>query len=154
MHIMKKWLTARVWRHSAMAALLCTLVVVLNMLLGLIALKLFDSFWLGVALYAFTPVWLICYGLFFSSRWKWHELALGVWVALFAITLFDLRDADGMSYKMATGLFFSLTGAFAVTLGSLTATLARSITKDIRHSIQKRKLRKANRVQQGTQVKG
>lgn len=154
MHVLKKCLYARVWRHSAMAALLCTIVVMLNLLGGMIAFKLFYSFWFGVALYAFTPIWLICYGLFFSSRWRWHELALGVWVALFAITWFALRDVDGTSYKMATGLFFSITGATAVTLGALTATLARSITKDIRHTRKLRKLRKASRVQQGTQVKG
>jgi hypothetical protein len=122
-----------------MAALLCTAVVMLNMLIGLISFHLFYSFWFGVAVYAFTPIWLVSFGLFFSSRWKWHELALGVFAALLVITLFAMRDLDSMAYKMATGTFFASVGAFAVSLGSITSTVGRMIRRDIRETLAKRK---------------
>lgn len=124
---LRRFLKHPIWRQSLLSGLLCTVVVMTYALLGMIAFQLYYHFWLQVFLILFTPVWLVCYGLLFASRWKWHELALGVFLALFVIARFYLNDVEDSSYRLVSALSLSVCGVLAVSLGFWTAKIGRSL---------------------------
>ena len=94
--MMKTWRPARYLRHTLLVMLLCTIILMINILLGLISWKLFHSFWLAVFLFTFTPTWLACFGLVFATRWRWLELIGGVFLAIFLALFVFLRDMEGL----------------------------------------------------------
>ncbi|TCP56054.1 hypothetical protein EV586_103714 [Tumebacillus sp. BK434] len=123
----RRFLSHPVWRQSLMSGLLCTVVVMTYALLGMIAFQLYYHFWFQVFLILFTPVWLVCYGLLFASRWKWHELVLGVFLALFPIAYFYLSGVEDTGYRLSSALSLSGGGVLAVSLGYWLARIGRSL---------------------------
>jgi hypothetical protein len=115
------------WRKSAMAGLLCTSVVLTYALIGMIAYHLYSHFWFLVFLVLFTPVWLVCYGLLFATRWKWHELSAGVFVALFLISNVYLNSVEELSFRLLSSLSLAATGVIAVSLGFCATRLGLSV---------------------------
>lgn len=115
------------WRQSARAGLLCTIVLMSYALVGMIAYHLYYHFWFLTFLILFTPVWLVCYGLIFASRFRWHELSLGVFSALFLMTTLYLHNIEDESFRLVTALSFAGGGVLSVSLGFWTAVLFRTI---------------------------
>jgi len=120
------------WRQSLLAGLLCTIVILSNIGLGLVAEKLFYSFWFSVFLFGFTPVWMACYGLMFATRWKWHEMALGVLVSVYVIVLIGMRGGEDGDYVQATALGAAALAVCSMTLGHLCGRLGAAIWHDLR----------------------
>ncbi|ARU61228.1 hypothetical protein CBW65_09660 [Tumebacillus avium] len=123
----RRFLKHPVWRQSLLSGLLCTVVVMTYALVGMIAFQLYYHFWFMVFLILFTPVWLVCYGLLFASRWKWHELALGVFLALFVIARFYLNDVEDSGYRLVSVLSLAGGGVLAVSLGFGLSKIGRSL---------------------------
>lgn len=137
----RRFLTASVWRESAQAALLCTIVLVINVLAGLIAFQFVYNFWLGVFFLALLPTWLACFGICFALRWRWHEIALGVFTALFCAMFLYIGDVESLRYRSASAALFATSGVFAVTLGYATGRLCHGIFKGVQHAFTARATR-------------
>ncbi|MGB8954686.1 MAG: hypothetical protein WCC10_04895 [Tumebacillaceae bacterium] len=130
--MMKTWHPARFLRHTLMVMLLCTIVLMINILLGLISWKLFHSFWFTVYLFAFTPTWLACFGLVFATRWRWLELMGGVFLAIFFALFVYLRDMEGLGYRTALCITAGGIGMGTVSLGYAVRRLTRSLLQDLK----------------------
>ncbi|ASS76699.1 hypothetical protein CIG75_18130 [Tumebacillus algifaecis] len=125
----RRFLQHRLWRQSAMAGLLCTVVVLTYALFGMIAFHFYYHFWFMVFLILFAPIWLVCYGLLFATRWKWHEMALGVFGALFLIVQVYLKGVDDSWERLLSTLSLAGGGVLAVSLGFWIAKLGQSFTQ-------------------------
>jgi len=130
----RRFLTAKIWLESAQAALLCIIVLVLNVLAAVIAFRFVYNFWLGVFFLALMPTWLACFGICFAMRWRWHEISLGVITALFWAMFLYIGDVESYRYRTASSALFAIGGVFAVTLGYATGRLGHSTLQSIRRA--------------------
>ena len=130
--MLKMWRPFLFLRHTMMVMLLCTFVMMMNILLGLITWKLFHSFWFAVFLFAFTPTWLACFGLVFATRWRWHELMSGVFLAIFLSLFIYLRDMEGLGYRTVLCITAGGMGMCTVSLGYAVRRLSRSLYQDLK----------------------
>ncbi|MCX7572187.1 hypothetical protein OS242_19965 [Tumebacillus sp. DT12] len=134
----RRFLTARVWLESAQAALLCTIVLVLNVLAGLIAFQFVYNFWLGVFFLALMPTWLACFGICFALRWRWHEISLGAFTALFWAMYLYVGDVESFRYRTVSSAMFATGGVLAVSAGYATGRLGHSILRGLQNAFNAR----------------
>jgi hypothetical protein len=145
-----KLLRAPLWAQSLQAGLLCAFVVLLNVAAGVMTLKVWYNFWLSVFLFALTPTWLLCCGLLFAKRWRWRELALGIFAALFALTWLYMRKGNDPLWQILTGCLCGGCGVLLMSLGYSTHVLGRSLARDVKSGQPLNMFRRLWAIAQGT----
>lgn len=144
-------LLASTWpffHHTLLIAVVCAAVIGVNVLLGQLSFQVYHQFWFSVFWFSFTPIWLTCYGLFCTTRWRWYEFGIGVTAALFLITLYVTRSVEENAYQTALALFLTGIGTTAAMAGFWMNRLFRSLRRDFASS------KEPPRLVKGTPFKG
>ncbi|HEU4963558.1 MAG TPA: hypothetical protein VFV52_06820 [Bacilli bacterium] len=135
------WRVARPFlTHTLLALVICLAVVGLDVWLGQLSFQVFHQFWFSVFWLGFSPIWLTCYGLFCTAKWRWYEFSLGVFAALCGVALYALRSVEETSYLVSGLLLIASCGTAAALTGFAMNRLTRSLRQD---TLEKKRLRQA-----------
>ncbi|MFC4769998.1 hypothetical protein [Effusibacillus consociatus] len=120
----KKWV-----QEVCMVMLLCSFVILANVLIGWMVILTHYSFYMAVFFFLFIPVWLFAFGLVFHSKWKWYFMLPGSFLAgLFLCFTFFIRGED-LSFRILNALLLASIGSLSVLGGWAIRELIHSIRK-------------------------
>jgi FtsH-binding integral membrane protein len=111
------------------AGLLCAFVLAFSFGLAWVTTEWFFSFWLTVFFLFFTPIWLAVFGLVFATRWRWHELSSGVFLAVFLVLFLAMRPLGNSDFRVYLAFAGGCLGVFATSGGFFTTRLFLSLLR-------------------------
>lgn len=96
----------------------CTIVLLVSLVIGWTLMQMFYSFWFYVSLFAFTPIWLWCFGLVMRSRFRFFPMLVGVLISLLLMSYFALGDVEPLKARLQMASGLSLAGALCMSAGA------------------------------------
>ncbi|GAX91124.1 hypothetical protein [Effusibacillus lacus] len=125
--------------ETVMVALVSSLVILSNAMVGWVMILNLFSFYLAVFFFLFSPAWLVAFGIVFQPKWKWYSMSAGSFLTVFLLCTTFFLPAEDWQFRLLNALVLSILGTGLVLAGWIIRKLANSIKQDLLQKERKRR---------------